>query len=258
MKFKKILIVLFWIAALAGIVTMIVYAGSRYDNVAYKGYSINITASDDTERLISKSDIENIILTRTDSLIGRKFKDIDLVNLEKTLRENVYVNEAEISGDMWGNLQINVKQRKPIARIVNKENEQYYIDDLGGAMPIRPGMPARVIVVNGNISTKYSDFRADTVIQEINAILSCMNAINRDEFLKAQIGQVFIDDNNDFILIPLLGDHTVLLGSPYFADNRLENLKIFYKEGLGVEEWKKSKRIDIRFENQVVVQNKNR
>lgn len=256
MKIKKILIALLWMAVLAGVVVMVVYAGSRYDNVVYKGYTINVALPEGSERLISEADVDNMILTQVDSLIGKKFKDIDLDKIEKMLKNNAYISDAEITGNMWGTLQIDVRQRKPVARIINKNNEQYYIDSTGAAMPARLGMPARVVVVNGNVTTKYGDFRPDTIIREIQDVLYCVNALNKDDFLRAQIGQVFIEENGDFVLIPLLGNHTVLLGDPYVAEDRLENLRIFYKRGLGVEEWKKSKCINIRFKDKVVVQNR--
>ena len=56
----------------------------------------------------------------------------------------------------------------------------------------------------------------------------------------------------EFTLIPKIGDQKILLGKVMDAGQKLERLKIFYREGMPYEGWRKYKTIDVRFAGQVV------
>ena len=69
------------------------------------------------------------------------------------------------------------------------------------------------------------------------------------------IGQIHLQKNGDFVLIPLLGDQKIIFGAaptPELVQDKFERLKHFYKEALPHEGWNKYKEISVKYEGQIV------
>jgi cell division protein FtsQ len=66
------------------------------------------------------------------------------------------------------------------------------------------------------------------------------------------IEQIYVNNKGEFVLAPMLGDHIILFGYYKDAEEKLRKLKIFYKEVLPYEGWRKYDTIDLRFRGQVI------
>jgi cell division protein FtsQ len=73
-----------------------------------------------------------------------------------------------------------------------------------------------------------------------------------DEFLKAFIQQIHLNNAGDFILVPLIGDQKIVLGSARKLEDKLNRLKIFYQQGMPYEGWTKYETINLKYGGQVV------
>jgi cell division protein FtsQ len=76
--------------------------------------------------------------------------------------------------------------------------------------------------------------------------------ITPDKFLKAQIAQIYVNEQGEFELIPRVGSHVILLGSAEDLDDKFRRLFAFYKFGLNKIGWNKYNVINIKYKNQVV------
>jgi cell division protein FtsQ len=241
MKVKKIILFIFWLAIFVGVIFVAVRAGSTCDKMACEKYVIHIKVDDAADTLLYPFDIEKLVLK--DSIIGRPYNEIDIYSIEDSLKRNLYVSEANIFGDMSGTLHIMAIQRTPVVRIINKYNESFYLDKTAHAMPVRLGISANVITVSGNIDTTHNDW---------SALLSCVKYISNDTFLKNQIGQIYVNNANSYWLIPVIGNHKIVFGTPENPEKRLKRLKVFYQQGMTEEGWMNYKIIDLRYDNQIV------
>jgi cell division protein FtsQ len=73
------------------------------------------------------------------------------------------------------------------------------------------------------------------------------------------IGQVYLEADGDFILIPLLGEQQIVFGqarSTEEVSDKFERLKHFYKEALPHEGWNKYIEISVKYEGQIVCRKK--
>jgi len=93
---------------------------------------------------------------------------------------------------------------------------------------------------------------SDTLNHKWNALLTCVKYINGDTFFKNQTGQIYIENKNHYLLIPVVGNHVIILGAPEHPESRLERLKIFYQKGMDEEAWESYRSIDLRYKNQVI------
>ena len=70
--------------------------------------------------------------------------------------------------------------------------------------------------------------------------------------MKAQIAQIEIKKNDDFVLYPLQGEHEIELGDATDYKEKFDRLKIFDLEGLNKVGWSKYKKISVKYKGEVV------
>jgi cell division protein FtsQ len=76
--------------------------------------------------------------------------------------------------------------------------------------------------------------------------------IRQDTFLTAQIEQIYVEKNQDFTLIPKVGDTELIFGDLTFMKEKFRKLKIFYLEAMPYEGWRKYDKLNLKYKKQVV------
>lgn len=89
---------------------------------------------------------------------------------------------------------------------------------------------------------------------QLRQLVELAHHLRNDEFLDALVEQIYIKTNGEFVLAPKVGDQVIHLGryKKEITQERLRRLKIFYREGLPYEGWRKYKSFDLRFSDQVI------
>jgi len=205
-------------------------------------HTMDIVVTDTLERhFIKKKDVELMIKKASLSPFGKKMKDIDTDQIEKTLLENKLIKKAECYKTTGGTLKVEVYQKMPIIRVIAGKNN-YYLDLDGEIMPLASHFAAFVPVATGNIDEQYAK----------NDLYDFAKFIQSDPFWKAQIEQINIRTNKDVELTPRVGNHQILLGKMENYKENLEKLKLFYEKGLNEIGWNRYSFINLKYENQVV------
>ena len=115
----------------------------------------------------------NKLLIQNDTSVKNQAKSvIDLYRLEKLVSENSYVENASVFLTISGSLKTIVKQRSPVARILQKESS-YYVDKQGVKVPLSTNYSARVMLVLGAEND-----------EDIDEIMPLISLILKDEFLQ--------------------------------------------------------------------------
>ena len=202
---------------------------------------------------IDEDDIREFVYASSGDPIGQVLKSIDLASLELNLSSMDAVRNAEVYADLKGQINIEIEQRIPIARIYFKNGKSAYMDEQGDVMPLSSKYTSRVIVVNGNVPLPVLIENVDVAVNpEWQKLYVLVNTINEDAFFNAQFEQIYIDNNGEVELTPRVGRHSILLGKQVGVDQKLKKLKLFYKEGISKVDWNKYKQIDLRFSDQIV------
>ncbi len=213
------------------------------------------------EQLINEEHIKKIVLNKYKDLIGDNINSVNLSDLEKLIEKHPSVKNAEVYKTINGILAIKIEQKTPIVRIMPIYGNNFYIDKEGTFMPVSNKGSARVIVANGNIGFDYKNTALtinDTIVTErLRDIYKLAKEISDDDFLKAQIEQIFVKPNEDYELIPKVGNHIVVLGDIYNYKNKLKYLKNFYLKTLNNKVWGIYKEINLKYKNQIVCVRKN-
>lgn len=250
-NWKLIGIVSLWIIGLSATVVSLAFTEVRQQNVLCKKIEININREDENY-FINKQDILKILYSTGDSLVGTEVQKIPVSLLERLLKLNKYVEDADVYIDIKGKLQVNLVQRKPVLRIINSDMQSYYIDERGGKMPLSPLYAANVLVANGNIVEKYDGLNDSMNTSMLRALYYLGNIIRADKFWDAQVEQMYVEANQDIILIPRLGDHKIVFGDTSNTKEKLTNLLVFYQKALPKVGWQTYHTINVKFKGQLV------
>lgn len=250
-NWKLIGIVSLWVIGLSATVVSLAFTEVRQQRVLCKKIEININR-DDENYFISKQEVLKILYSTGDSLVGTPIQKIPLSLLERLLKLNKYVENADVFIDIKGKLQVNLTQRKPVLRIMNANMQSYYLDEKGGKMPLSSLYSANVLVANGTIDESYDGLNDSVQSSLVRSLFYLGNVIRADKFWTAQVEQIYIEQNQDIILIPRLGDHKIVFGDTSNTQEKLNNLLVFYQKAMPKVGWQTYHTINVKFKGQLV------
>ena len=180
-----------------------------------------------------RNSINKYILTSKDS--------ISLSEIEQEIDKNTYVEKSEVYMSMGQELNVDIKQKEPIARVITADSI-FYLDKNSNFMSLSKLKSSNVPLIFG--FSEYSDLK---YLTEISLM------IKNDEFLNKNISQIFIKDDQK-IDLKMRGNNTIIeFGNNNRLKNKTQNLKAFYNRVISKNEIDKYKKINLQFENQVVV-----
>ena len=262
-RFKKILFVTAWTFMVLGLLVVLGFANKEQDSLQCKSLDVKVNQDDDVY-FLNKMDIEQLIKERGDSIVGQPKRSINIPAIEKALNSHQDISKAQVYMTIDGELKVTVKQRKPILRIINSNDESYYLDEEGKLMPLSEKYTARVIIANGNIKELYAThymysmediakdslMKANSLLDELYAMATYINA---DKFWKDQVQQIYVNSDRDMELVPLVGDQKIIFGDTTAMDEKFKKLMTFYTQGLNTTGWwDKYSTINLKFKNQIV------
>ena len=261
-KFLKILTIVVWILLVAGAGVLVGFVEAEHYSRACKGVEIRINygASD---VLITKKDVDSILMKTVGILKGKPLGYINTGTIEKAIRKQAYVAKVSVFENNEGILFVEIRQREPLLRIINRKYESFYLDESGTLLPVNSNFSARVLVANGIIDDSYikkPNYRvnilslSDSVFYDslLTNLYKLTMYITHDKFLKAQIAQIYVNEQNEFELIPRIGNHVIMLGKAEDLDDKFRRLYAFYRFGLNKIGWNRYNVINIKYKNQVV------
>lgn len=189
-------------------------------------------------------------------------QDLNVDSIETLLNEMNEVESSEVYCRLGGDWEIFVEIRKPIARVINQNGEQFYLDDKGKLMYLSHLYTADVVPVTSNFNF-WKEIDLDTAGRVIhNDSLKTIGALDQiyrlsayvcnDAFLSAQVTQIHLNEKGDFVLIPRVGDQKIVLGKAKDLESKFNRLQVFYKKGINKVGWDQYDTINLKFANQVV------
>jgi len=166
--------------------------------------------------------------------------EVDLNKLENSINKQEMVEKSEVFVTVDGVLKAVVKQKTPIARVMN-EQESFYIDYEGNTMPLSDINTARVLLVSGGINNKNRKDLADV-----------FRIIYDDDFLKKNIIGVQILPDESLIMKNRNFDYEIDFGKTIHVKKKFKNYKAFFQKAVLDSTLYKYKKINLMFTQQVV------
>lgn len=203
---------------------------------------------------LDEADVMKLVEGSGQKIKGVGIDRIDLKTIEKKIKYDKHILDAELFGDLKGNLIVNVELRRPIARIVQSDAPDAYIAEDGVVMPVSEKYTSRVILISGPFVKKFLEDEDLTKSEEGIQLKQMIEFINEDDFWKAQIAQLDINSNGKITIYPQITGQRVEFGRAENFETKFKKLMIFYKEILPQRGWTRYERVNLEYEGQIIAE----
>ncbi len=249
-RLKKIITATVWLLLGAGVVVLLAAAISKKDTQVLTRLEITIKGVQN-HYFINKQDVKEILekvnkKPLDHAMVGK----LDLVSMEKLLKKEKWIKNAEIFIDNNNVLQVKVTEREPVARVFTISGASFYLDSSLMRLPLGEKFSARLPVFTSFPTDVIILSKADSILLRNIKVMS--EFIEQDEFWMAQIDQIDITPNGFFELIPKVGNQVIRFGDMQNYEEKFNNLMAFYKQVQIKAGWNKYSFLDVQYKNQVV------
>ncbi|MCS7036298.1 MAG: hypothetical protein RMJ33_08145 [Saprospiraceae bacterium] len=234
------------------VVLILLSSVSRRQRDFISEIQVDIRPLESGASLLSEREVrQRLVLAFGNTLRSTEVGGLDLHRVETVVEEDPFVADADAYVSQDNELHIRVQQREPLLRILDNNGGNYYLDKTGAMMPFSSLHTPRVLVATGNIAPYAPDFltkKKNTLKDAFQLAL----LLQSDPVWSVFIQQIHLNQAGEFMLIPLIGDQKIVLGSLRNIEDKLKRLKIFYQEGMPYAGWRKYQTISLKYGGQVV------
>ncbi len=234
-RFRKILL---WSLLLLYFPVMLSLVGSHRQKLLCSEVVVDVKDSIQTG-FVNGQEIRIAVLKKFNGILGEPINILNIEKIELFVEKHPAIKNCEVYNTIGGHLRIDLVQHLPLLRIFENDRS-YYIDEEGNDMPLFDNYTARVLVVSGSLKG------------QMDHLLYISRLFRNDPLWSAQMEQIYVKSNGDYVLVPRVGDHLILLGPPERIQEKLRNLKALYKHGLSPREWNNYQMINLKYKGQIL------
>ena len=176
---------------------------------------------------------------------------VETDRVENVLESDPFIQNAEAYIDAQNQLGVKIEQREPIVRVIDNNGLNYYIDAKGAKLPPSKHYSPRVPIATGSLPAYIPNFQEKKKYL-LKDLFILVQTLQKDDFFDAMIQQIYVNPNGEFTLIPTVGEQQLLIGTIDDLEEKLERLRVFYKEGMPYQGWQKYSTINVMYKGQVI------
>lgn len=236
---KKALPYILSIGLFAYLIIVLTFASTKLGEVKCRGLQVVVEDTGENA-FIDENEVLKVIQRGYGDLKDVPVIQVDKDSMERVLVKNSVIKSAQVYYSLDGYFHVEITQRTPVLRVMSGDG--YYIDEDGKVMPLSGKYTSRVIVATGNISKKFACNRLFPFVMELR----------NDEFWDALVEQIVVSPGQEISLVPKVGNFRIIVGTLEGIDKKMENLRLFLKEGIALKGWNVYKEINLKFDNQIV------
>lgn len=244
LKFVGVLVVVFGLIA---------FAERMKGDVAVRDIQIKIENIQENH-FLDEEDIAHLMAIDRENLRGATLDKLDFKAIEKKVKNDPFIKEADLYSDLKGNLSVRVELRRPLARIVRNDGPDGYVAEDGTIMPVSEKYTSRVVLLSGSFVRQLLRQQNVNQTEEGKQLMAILQTIRSDDFWRAQIAELEIDSKSRITFYPQIGDERIEFGKPENMEMKFRKLKIFYKEIVPRVGWNKYNRVNLEYEGQIVAE----
>ncbi len=262
-EYKKWIHLSAWALVLSGLLFSLGFVAKKEKEIVANTLNIEILNNEE-HSFLNESEVKGFVQQREEPILGQAYAKLHIPELEKALNAHPAIENAEVSATLNGEVKVEVTQRTPVLRVINKDGESYYIDKQSKLMPLNQNYTARVIVANGEIFEPYdrrSHYSVDQIAQSktfsqisiLDDVLAVARYVQSDTLLNGLIHQIYVNREQELELFPVIGCQKIILGKAVSIEEKFNKLKLFYKQGINkTDGWNKYTSLNLKYKNMVV------
>lgn len=224
------------------------YAINQNKNNINHGYSIKIK-EEKIGNFITKDIVEKVLKPFIDSATKSK-KPFNIHNIETAINKIPQVENAKIYVGINGKLNVEIQERRALCRVINKYGVSFYLDEKAVKFPLSNIFTTRVPIIIGNIESNMSESIIDSAL--LQSVVNVLTITKKMKFWNTCIDQIYVNENKELEIVSNIGQQRIVIGNDKDVESKLNNVFAFYKQGLNNLGWDKYKKIDVRFNKQII------
>ncbi|MEM7036992.1 MAG: hypothetical protein AAF570_08440 [Bacteroidota bacterium] len=211
-----------------------------------------VLLNEENNHFLSMDDVRDLVRDIQGRPIEEcKLGEVQVANIERSLKENPYVKFAEAYTRIDGDVVVELELRKPLARVMYDDGTGFYLDKDFRKVDLSAEFTANTILLRG-LPLETLEPR-DSIRNEALATLEpILRHIDGSEFLRSQVSEIQVNKNGELVIYPEVGDCVIEFGKPHRIEEKFDNLELFYHEVLNNIGWEKYHSISLKFRDQVV------
>ena len=232
-RLLKLLIMLFLVIFLTAFSTF--KNGERkidLNTINYLDSNFNFISVESVNKLLKQSDSISLNLLK---------RDLNLKEIERIINENTFIDSAEVSLSLDGEIGVKIIEKEPVFRVLN---DKYYIDPSGNKMSLSKIFSKGVPLIISDVDSTY--------LKDLGLF---GKYIKNDSFLSDHISGLEIIDDKFNIYV---NNYSYLIKMNDLNDfeSCFMNYKVFYKSVENDSILARLSSINLNFKNQVIAQKK--
>jgi len=234
------------------ILFLLVWAGIKTNHQTCTDISVIIHAPKNSQ-LLSKSDVLHLLKQNNKEWQGKTIVEIEPAAIHKILAQENYIKSVDKIHFLGAKLQIEVTLHDILLEIIPTKGEKFLIDVDGIYLPYSPKTGNDIITVTGNIPHNFQKKKTITPEnKELYEIFKLASLLKTDPFYAALFHKIVLNEKQELVLHPTVGNLPVLFGNMQDAENKLMILKYMYHDVLPYMSENKYAQLDVRFKNRIV------
>jgi len=249
-----------------GSIVVLTAAHQREDGIVLVDPEIEINVQDGIA-LLTETELQDELKMHQFYRSGIMKSELNVEGIEEFLINMNEVSEADVYIDIGGKWHVDVKTRRPLARIIMNNRPDFYIDKANEIMDISVYSKPKILGFTGLELLFDQAVNMDSVINndslktkyKLDQIYRISSYVCNSAFYNAQIVQVHFTKEDGFVLIPRVGNQTIIFGaapSDDVVEEKFKKLTTFYDEVIPFEGWEKYREINLKFKDQIVAKKK--
>ena len=238
---KKVLSIVLWVITGGALIVLFSFGRSKYLETPLKGVEINLKRIH-SNGFVDQDSLLAHVQAVCDIAHQNKIADINMVQVNKLLSGNPWIESGSAFIDLNDTLYLEAKEYEPMLRVFGNDGRSVYVTYEGVIIPSSPIYTPHLMIASGY-------FEEEAGIPEALAIAK---AINRDEYLTEHIGQIYLNQNNEFEVTVNNLPAKVIVGDTMGIDDKLSRLKALLEKYNNTEELIGYKTLDLKYKNQIV------
>ncbi len=255
-KMRKLLVVSGYGAIALAVLVLLVYVVRMRNNATCEALAVVFPES--ALGFVTEAEIRQRVASSEQLVVGERLYDLDLKAIEKTLVTIPQLKEVHVYRTVDRQLVVEVEERNAYVRLIDKFGKHAIIDTEGYLMPVPVRAVPRLPVVSLGFELSPNEVSTCKNISECSkselllAIFHYAMVIEEDPFIKAQFQHTVVRSDGEFLVYPQVGNHTISIGTLENLEEKIDNLKLFYSEGMNAVNWNKFADINLKYKGQIV------
>ncbi len=258
--FMRVLVLVFFVLIGAGTLVLWAFTISKHNAQPVPEVRVNIQRGQNIDELITKQEVDSIVHSHFGLLQGTPMNQIDVSAIQVAVNRHPAIQSCNVYLSVDGMLNIEIKQRAPMFRVLNSDGSGFYVDTLGQSFNLLDRAVAYVPIFSVDGIVGAMQYPATSAYYDENTLgltyldemIVFGNHLRKNAELKDWTEHVHLTSAGTLEVIPRIGRHVIDFGSIYNLEMKTKMLFQFYRSQVYITDLEKYSRINLNFENQVI------